>query len=107
MQVTKSSKSKATSNNDKSRDLKPVLSESVKDSGINTTTVDKSIKDLDDKKEFKDENANDSAVESMETDEETSSQISQEKNSDIVTPYDNLFDIVKDDGFVYHMIYEG
>ena len=114
MKVTRSTKPVSTSSSDKSKDIKPVLSETVvKDSSNNVQNKpdkpenDKPDNDKPDRPDNdKDVNANDSAVESMETDTEMSD-CSQENKNDIVNPYDKLFDIVKDDGFVYHMVYEG
>ena len=132
MKVTKSSNPPVSSNTEKTKDMKLVLSETTVKDSDNTAITNKS-KDFDNKKEIKDENANDSAIESMETDEDSSSgietaqdkkndiaqdkensisqdknnEIAQDKKTDTPIPYDKLFDIVKDDGFVYHMIYEG
>ena len=109
MKVTRSTKPASTSSSDKSKDIKPVLSETVVKDSSNTVQdkPDKPDNDKPDKPDNdKDVNANDSAVESMETDTEMSD-CSQENKNDIVNPYDKLFDIVKDDGFVYHMVYEG
>ena len=108
MKVTKSQDSTTTSNTEKPpKDIKPVLGElvSIKDSNSTDNSQDSSGK-----KEIKDENANDSAIDSMETDEEasvSSESSSQTKTTDVVSSYDKMFDFIQDDGFVYHLIYEG
>ena len=109
MKVTKSNDpATTTSNTDKTiKDSKPVLGElsSVKVSNSGQNSQDSTVK-----KEAKDENANDSAVDSMETDDDASvgsEASSQDKKTEGVSSYDKVFDFIQDDGFVYHVIYEG
>ena len=108
MKVTKSKDSATTSNTDKTiKDSKPVLGElsSVKVSNSGQNSQDSTVK-----KEAKDENANDSAVDSMETDDDASvgsEASSQDKKTEGVSSYDKVFDYIQDDGYVYHVIYEG
>ena len=107
MKVTKSQDSTTTSNTEKTKDIKPVLGELVTVKDCNSTD---NSQDSSGKKEIKDENANDSAIDSMETDEEasvSSESSSQNKTTEVVSSYDKMFDCIQDDGFVYHLIYEG
>ncbi|KAL4236714.1 ubiquitin-like with PHD and RING finger domains 2 [Mactra antiquata] len=91
--TSKTIKSEKTSNS-----LKPVLSETSLTSLDNK--IDKNTSETSGK--ITDENANDKS-EKMDIDEPSTSNGKVSGN----TAYDKLFDIVKDDGFVYHMVYEG
>ena len=84
--------SKVTAEAEKNKDhCKQVLSEStLTTKAFNSDNIDK-----------KDENENDK-MESDDLNSQSSSSISPE-----LPPYDKLFDIVKDDGFLYHVVYEG
>lgn len=105
MHVTKSTSK--TDKTDKPTDnVKPVLSESsLKTSEINTGSKDNSSERSGESSKSKDENANEKSdrLVAMETDEGSTSACTDSG----IPPYDKLFDFVKDDGFVYHIVYEG
>lgn len=105
MNVTKS-----TSKTDKTvkptDSVKPVLSESsLKTSDINTGSKDNSSERSGESSKSKDENANEKSdrLVAMETDDGTSNSCTGSG----IPAYEKLFDCVKDDGFVYHIVYEG
>ena len=104
MKVTKS-----TSKSDKQVDsVKPVLSEtSLKASDSNTDNKNKTPKKgRENSSSSKDvnENVKSDKSEAMDTDDATTC----DSKPSGLTPYDKLFDnLLKDDGFVYHIVYEG
>lgn len=98
MKITKST-SKTEKSDKSSTPLKPVLSETSLTSLENKLVCENNSETAD---KTKDENANDK-TEAMDTEEASTSDSKVSGN----TAYDKLFDIVKDDGFVYHVIYEG
>jgi len=92
MKVKKTTSVKETTDKDAqpTTNSKPVLSESsVNSSDNNNVKMEKSEKLIEDIKE------------DMQTDE-------MKEKTPVVSVYDKLFEgIVKDDGFVYHIVYEG
>lgn len=81
---------------EKTSQTKPVLSETSLHSTQNTKSTEG----------VKDENENKlrNKTEEMEMDSDSTC---DSKKTDGSTLYDRLFDILKDDGFLYHIIYEG
>ncbi|KAH3867286.1 hypothetical protein DPMN_030412, partial [Dreissena polymorpha] len=96
MKVTRSTANADSSNTVETS--KPVLSESSLQLSQNSNT-DHKDKSLSEDKSVKSENSGDIKSESMDT--------SEGEAKAILTAYEKLFDIVRDDGFIYHIVYEG
>ncbi|WAR31132.1 UHRF2-like protein [Mya arenaria] len=96
MKVTKSTSSEKIS------DTKPVLSETSLHSPQKN-------RENSDKISSKDENENTKSGQKSEPMDITGEQptTSSEKKTGNLTPYDKLFDNIREDGFTYHVVYEG